>query len=1015
MAWRKYFKVANTTGQLSPIGGSARSNKEALGFSNYGSILPQTYLGAPNRVERYNQYENMDMDAELNSALDILAEFCTQLNEENNTAFEVKFKDRPTDTEAKILDKELSAWCKLNQFDKRIFKMFRNVLKYGDQVFLRDPETFKLFWTEMNNVVKIIVNESNGKEPEQYVFRNLNPNFENLTVTQVTTDNMFGMNPNVGAGTGGTSTYNPPSSPFSGNSRFTHGLNERTVDAEHVVHLSLTEGLDANWPFGNSILELVYKVYKQKELLEDAIIIYRIQRAPERRVFYIDVGNMPSHMAMAFVDRIKNELHQRRIPTQANGQGASYVDSTSQAQCLDLLTKIPLLDGRTLTLSELIAEYQAGKKNWAYSCDPTNGKIVPGPITWAGITRKNTNVLKLTLDNGKELIITPDHKIPVLNKGFVEAQNLTVDDCLIAFNIREKSIDNRKSSHNYVQIFDHNKNKWLFVHRIVANFFRKLRIENIKVFNNEFKDLDKNTIHHNDFNRYNNNPENLIFVNKLDHAKYHTSNAGLFWNNATDEQKLLYQKKQSNSLKNYWKNLSVEEKENKLVNTRNAQKIAVFLRKNDETVKQKYFKNASISRKKYFSKHPAFKEFLINQLNKIRHPFKPQETIFTDEMFSRVVDKIKSGIVKKHEVISACDNDFILLDMFAKDNPMVVGPSVTSNVDYSKWGYSKLKKIIKIYGYTSWKDFVSKAKYFNHRITKIEYLENLMDVGTITIDGDEKYHNFHTFAVESGIFVKNSIQQDFFFPVGADGRGSKVETLPSGQNLGEIDDLRYFTNKLLRGLRIPSSYLPTGHDDSDITDNDGRLGTALIQEFRFNQYCQRLQMLIGSTLDTEFKAYLKWRGLTIDTSLFDLKFNPPQNFAYYRQAELDTTRIQAFSQVEQIPYLSKRWKLKRYLGLTEAEMAENDEMWKEEQQQLNSSEDENINSQEPELRDIGISPGSIDANLESLGDIGSAEEGNMPGGEGGVPGAGNLAGEASIGGAGSAGAQAPNTPSGELG
>ena len=76
--------------------------------------------------------------------------------------------------------------------------------------------------------------------------------------------------------------------------RFSNTQKEMSIDASHVVHISLTEGLDPNWPFGISVLESVLKVFKQKELLEDAIIIHRVQRAPERRVFYIDVGNMPS-------------------------------------------------------------------------------------------------------------------------------------------------------------------------------------------------------------------------------------------------------------------------------------------------------------------------------------------------------------------------------------------------------------------------------------------------------------------------------------------------------------------------------------------------------------------------------------------------------------------------------------------------------------------------------------------------------------------------------------------------
>ena len=58
-----------------------------------------------------------------------------------------------------------------------------------------------------------------------------------------------------------------------------------------------------------------------------------------------------------------------------------------------------------------------------------------------------------------------------------------------------------------------------------------------------------------------------------------------------------------------------------------------------------------------------------------------------------------------------------------------------------------------------------------------------------------------------------AINEDYFLPKQQKVEVPKVETLPGGTNLGEIDDLKYFTNKLVRGLRIPSSYLPTGSDD----------------------------------------------------------------------------------------------------------------------------------------------------------------------------------------------------------
>ena len=572
--WKKHFRVAktNTTGVLSPISGAQHGHLTDPGYSNYGAVLPEVYAGHPNRVERYSQYEVMDMDSEVNASLDILAEFCTQPGEDN-TFFQLDFKDDPTETETKILEKEMQTWCALNKFENRVFKMFRNTIKYGDQIFVRDPETFELMWVDMNQVVKVIVNESKGKEPEQYVIHDINVNFENLTVTQIAADTIYHTQPNAGVGVSGP--YNSPLNPQAAGGRFTMGARDMAIGAENIVHLSLTEGLDICWPFGKSILENIFKVYKQKELLEDAIIIYRVQRAPERRVFYIDVGGMPSHMAMAFVERVKNEIWQRRIPTSGGGSG-SFMDATY--------------------------------------------------------------------------------------------------------------------------------------------------------------------------------------------------------------------------------------------------------------------------------------------------------------------------------------------------NPL-------------------------------------------------------------------------------------SINEDYFFPQTAEGRGSKVETLPGGIGLGEIDDLKWFTNRMARGLRIPSSYLPTGPDEGAAIYQDGKIGTALIQEFRFNQYCKRLQSMLTPVLDTEFKAYLKFRGVNIDSALFNLRFNEPQNFASYRRAEMDATKIGTFTSLEQYKYLSRRFLLERYLGLTDAEILRNEELWREE-----NKEPSQDGSAEGGLRGVGISPGGLDTDLEGIegaeDEMAAGEEGmeggaiGGPGGEAGAP-AGPGAGTAS--------------------
>ena len=533
MSWKKYFSPVNTTSSnVSPITGAG--GRAGPAKTNYSSFLPDVYTGSPNRIERYVQYDTMDWDSEVNAALDILAEFTTQRNKENDTPFTLKFRGRPTNSEITILKEYLQQWSKLQQLNQRMFRIARNLFKYGDGFFVRDPETQKWFYVDPGKVTKIIVNESEGKKPEQYVIRDLNINLQNLVVTQInpsTQNTQPGGSAYVSGGAGArgmTGAY-----PQQTGTRFSTSQNEFAIDAKHVVHLSLSEGLDNNFPFGNSLLESVFKVYKQKELLEDAIIIYRIQRAPERRIFYIDVGNMPSHLAMSFVERVKNEIHQRRIPSSTGGG-------------------------------------------------------------------------------------------------------------------------------------------------------------------------------------------------------------------------------------------------------------------------------------------------------------------------------------------SAIDSSY---------NPL-------------------------------------------------------------------------------------SINEDYFFPQTAEGRGSKVDTLPGGTNLGEIDDLRYFTNKLMRALRIPSSYLPTGADDSQAQYNDGRVGTAYIQELRFNKYCERLQQAMITTIDKEFKLYLHSKGVNIDFSLFDLNFQSPQNFAAYRQAELDNQRISTFTQMVALPFISKRFSLKRFLGMTDEDLAENEKLWKEE-----NGEGTAIADSAGELRGAGVSPTTIEQDV----------------------------------------------------
>ena len=205
-----------------------------------------------------------------------------------------------------------------------------------------------------------------------------------------------------------------------------------------IIHYRLDNSLSTFHPYGQSLLEICRRHWRQLKLMEDAMVVYRISRAPERRVFKIWTGSLPPAAAERHVEQQRLKYRKRSFVNQRSGQLDSRANSiapdedfwvpmrnnqegttidTLPGACLALDTKIPLLDGRTISLQQIISEFNSGKINYVYSVNPKTGKNIPGLITWAGKTRKNTEVVKITLDTGKEIICTPDHKFPTRCNG----------------------------------------------------------------------------------------------------------------------------------------------------------------------------------------------------------------------------------------------------------------------------------------------------------------------------------------------------------------------------------------------------------------------------------------------------------------------------------------------------------------------------------------------------------------------------------------------------------------------
>ena len=133
--------------------------------------------------------------------------------------------------------------------------------------------------------------------------------------------------------------------------------------------------------------------------------------------------------------------------------------------------------------------------------------------------------------------------------------------------------------------------------------------------------------------------------------------------------------------------------------------------------------------------------------------------------------------------------------------------------------------------------------------------------------------------------------------------------------------------------------------------------------------------------------YLKKKGVDIDNAAFRLKFTPPMNFSSYRDLSLDNERAQLYAQLAQVPYLSNQFKLKKYLGLSDSEIKENEAKWRQE----NDYKKFDDASKQLDLRNIGIraEPNAVvdpeaDADLSGLEDPMAGQEdinSTAPGGE----------------------------------
>ncbi len=194
-----------------------------------------------------------------------------------------------------------------------------------------------------------------------------------------------------------------------------------------------------------SYLHRSIKTVNQLRMLEDSQIVYRLVRAPERRIFYIDVGNLPTSKAEAYLQSVIAKFRNKIVYDGTTGeikdarqQIAMVEDFWLPRRCLDLKTGIRLFDNSIKTLAELISDFNNGIENYTYSVSP-KGEIVPGLISWAGITNVNADLVEVTLDNDEVIRCTPEHKFIMRDGTKKKAGKLQTSDELSAYLINSKN------------------------------------------------------------------------------------------------------------------------------------------------------------------------------------------------------------------------------------------------------------------------------------------------------------------------------------------------------------------------------------------------------------------------------------------------------------------------------------------------------------------------------------------------------------------------------------------------
>ena len=193
------------------------------------------------------------------------------------------------------------------------------------------------------------------------------------------------------------------------------------------------------------------------------------------------------------------------------------VEGPSAGGCFSGDTKLALADGRQLSFKEIIKEQDQGIEHFCYTIRH-DGKIGIEKLTHPRLTRRNAQVVKVILDNGNEIICTPDHLFMLRDGSYGKAKDLQLSGSLMPLHTKlsDKS-EPGITIQGYEMVWDIKSESWLFTH-VLADWYN--------LWKGNYTKEAGDHCHHVDFDKRNNNPTNIIRLNSDQHLALHRKHLG---------------------------------------------------------------------------------------------------------------------------------------------------------------------------------------------------------------------------------------------------------------------------------------------------------------------------------------------------------------------------------------------------------------------------------------------------------------------------------------------------------